>query len=468
MKFWTSLRCLALCLALLVCFAGCGDGAVETTDPTEETQPPVDPRVLYEAARQAVESAPNLRLVISMEEQRTVGDETYTQSSNTVASYTGLNTEAFAAAVEENLTFGTYENIYKTFYFGGTAYAQIMDYAFSSPMTVAEFSALQIPAMPLDADLYETVTYQTGLSGTTIYFSDSTALESWITKPAQLELVSAEGTALVSKSGALLSSAYSASYKMGEVSFSLSVTVTVSTPENLDLTSQYPEELSAAAPIRTFTAPRSLLQAVGDICATHNLTASYTESLFCEAADSIRKQQVQVSTQGADDSFSATVDYTATLTNYAGMSSTNTQQETFADGAYTYSLNGSKPTVLQTVTVQQMRTYCEDTVLSALLSIDYLSGAELTDNGTTYTLQFTGTEAMAEDLCDSIYTMLNMDLDSTADSYQTNRIGGYLTIDKATGLPIGAGIFLTRTHVIGGASYTMTYEMNETISLPVQ
>ena len=457
-----------LCIAMLLCLLGCNTQSPEVTDPTEESQPPADPRTVYTNARQFINYAPNLRLVISGTEIRTVGSETYTKSTNAVASYAGLRTDALSAVVEENLTFGTYENTYKTYYFDGIAYAQTMDYAFSNTMTAEEFMAIQIPAVLLDASLYGAVTTETSLAGTTLRFSDPSALEGWVSKPADMELISAEGTALIGKTGKLLSSTYSAQYTVGQVEYTLTVSVTISTPVSLDLSESYPPELAAATPISQFTAPRLLLQAVGDICATQNLSAEYAEILDCEAADSIRKQQVQVTTQGFGDSFAAMVDYTATLTNYAGLTDVNTQQETFENGAYTYSLNGSKPTVLQSVTVEQMRTYCEDTVLSALLSIDYLSGTELTDNGDTYTLRLAGTEAMAEDLCDSIYTMLNMDLDSTADSYKTDRIGGYLTVDKATGLPVGAGICLTRTHVIGGASYVMTYELDETIKLPDQ
>ena len=425
----------------------------------------MDPRMLYETAREAISSAANLRLVISIEEQRTVDGETYTQSSNTVASYAGWNTNNPAAVVEENLTYGTYENAYKTFYLDGTGYAQIMDYAFSTPMTVAEFHALQPPAILLNPALYGTITGETTLSGTTLRFSDPSALESWITKPAQLQLVSAEGTALINKNGRLLSTNYRAEYMMGEIAFSFTVSVTISTPETLDLTDLFPDELAAATPISCFTGPRRLLQAVGDICDSRYLSASYTETLSCEAADSIRKQQVQVSAIDKDENLSAIVDYIATLTNSAGTSSVNTQKEVFQNGTYAYSINTSKLNIVPDVTAQQMRTYCEDTVLSALLSIDYLAGVQLTDNGNSYKLQFSGTEAMAEDLCDNIYTVLNLDLDSSADSYTTNRIGGYLTVDKFNGLPLEAGIYLTRTHVIGGASYTTSYEICETILL---
>ena len=328
MKLRTRLCYLLLCLAFFVCFAGCGDQTPDTTDPTEETLPPVAPNVLFATARQAVDAAANLRLVISMEETRTIGSETYTQAANTVASYTGLDTDTPSAAVDENLTFGTYTNNYKTFYLDGMAYAQTMDYAFSAEMSAEAFLAGQIPAILLDASLYQSITAEESSSGTTIRFSDPDRLESWVIRSRDLQFVSAEGTALVNKSGTLLSTSYTARYLMGDIPFSLSVSVTVSTPKAMDLSGQFSDELAVATPIEHFDAPRNLLQAVGDICATQNLSAGYTETLYCQAADSIRKQQVQVSAQGSGSSFSAVVDYTAVLTNYAGLSETNTQTET--------------------------------------------------------------------------------------------------------------------------------------------
>ena len=464
MRLLTKLLCLLLCLSLLVCFAGC-EQTPDATEPPLETQPPVDPQVLYANARQAVVSASDLRLVISMEEQRSVGEVTYVQSANTIATYSGLHSEDFSAVIEESVTFGTYENNYKSYYVGGIAYSQILDYAFSSAMTAEDFLAGQIPAALVDASLYGKLTDTVGVTGTTLHFTEPTALESWVSTPQEAQLITAEATAMINKAGRLLSTGYRAEYKVGETVYQLTITVTVSTPNSVDLSGEIPDTLASAVPISCFSAPRLLLQAVGDICATQDFTAAYAETLYCEAADSIRKQQVQVSTQGADDNYTASLDYTTTLTNYAGKSEVNTQKETYEKGIYTYSRNDSVPTILQNVTVQQMRTYCEDTVLSALLSIDYLAGAELIDNGDTYKLQLTATEAMAEDLCDSIYLILNIDLDATAESYSTRSIGGYLILDKDTGLPMEACISLSRTHVLSGASYSMTYELRETIVL---
>ena len=205
MKSLTKLCLIFLCIAMLLCLFGCYTQTPDVTDPTEESQPPADPRTVYTNARQLINYAPNLRLVISGTEIRTVGSETYTRSTNAVASYAGLHTDTPTAVVEENLTFGTYENVYKTYYLDGTAYAQIMDYAFSNTMTAEEFMAGQIPAILLDASLYGTITEETGLAGTTLRFSDPSALEGWVAEPAKLELISAEGTALISKAGKLLS-----------------------------------------------------------------------------------------------------------------------------------------------------------------------------------------------------------------------------------------------------------------------
>ena len=464
MKFSTSLTCILLCFMMLLGLSGCQENTAPT-EPDDETLPPVDPRTMYAAARLEIDNAPNLQLIISMEQQRTVGNETYSHQVNALASYAGLHTDSLSAIIEENFSFGTYDGTYGTFYKDGQAYAQTMGFTFSTPMSADTFLTEQLPAILLDASLYSTVSTETTSVGTTIRFANSGSLERWLADPSEVQFISAEGTAVLNKNGKLLSTSYTAQYLTGEVSHSLTVSVSVSIPTTADLSEKFPQDLDSATLISHFAAPRTLLAAVGDICATQNLSGSYTETLYCEAADSIRTQQVNILSQGIGAELYASVDFATTLTNYAGNAVTNTQTETYKDGVYTYSINGNKPTVLQNATAEQMRTFCEDTILSSLLTIEYLANAQIVDNGDTYTLQFTGTETMAETLCDSIYTILNLDLDATAQSYATNKIGGYLTLDKVTGLPLEAGIFLTRIHVIGGSSYTMTYQLDETISL---
>jgi len=464
MKFSIRLTSILLCLMVLVSLAGCQDNTA-VTEPDDGTLPPVDPKTMYAAARLEIDNSPDLQLIISMEQQRTVGDETYSHQVNALATYSGLHTDSLSAIIDENFSFGTYDGTYSTFYKDSVAYSQTMDFAFSTPMAADTFLAEQLPAILLDASLYSTITAETTSVGTTIRFANSGSLERWLADPSEVQFISAEGAAVLNKNGKLLSTSYTAKYLTGEVTHCISVSVSVSIPASNELSLQFPQTLDTATTILHFQTPRLLFAAVGDICATQKLSGSYTETLYCEAADSIRKQQVNILSQGIGAELYASVDFATTLTNYAGNAETNTQTELYENGIYSYSMNGGKPTVLQNVTAEQMRTYCEDTILSALLSIDYLGGAQLVDNGETYTLKLTGTEAMADALCDSIYTILNLDLDETAQSYTTNKIGGYLTLDKVTGLPLEAGIFLTRIHVIGGSTYTMTYQLDETISL---
>ena len=113
-----------------------------------------------------------------------------------------------------------------------------------------------------------------------------------------------------------------------------------------------------------------------------------------------------------------------------------------------------------------MRSYCESSVLSALFPFAYLKDVRVAEEGNLYTLHFTGTDALANALCASIYESLQSgNLDSFAESFSTEVIAGYLTIDRFTGLPVKAGMAVTRTHIIGGIYYKLTYKLDSDITL---
>ena len=65
----------------------------------------------------------------------------------------------------------------------------------------------------------------------------------------------------------------------------------------------------------------------------------------------------------------------------------------------------------------------------------------------------------------SIYSIFNANLDTYAESYTTPTAGGYLYIDKESGLPVALGIELERVHVSGEVSYPLTYELDQTMQL---
>ena len=456
MKLRTKLTAAILCLAALLCLFGCNETPVDT----EPTLSVADIVAAYETACKPLAESATQHLTVTSSEQRTVGGETYTEKVSGTAYYKDLGKDTFSAGVNVTLTNGAYENAYSELYVAGTAYAQVAETAFSAIMTQEEFLSRQIPAILLEGDLYSTVTTET-VEGKTLYrFTDAAKLESWVTNCDTATLVSAGGVATVDENGAVTEMTYEASYTCGATEYTLSVTVCPTLePELVEYAA--PEK---STPLAFFDAPRLLLRAAGDIYTAKSITGSYSESLYSQAASIVRTQSAQIDTWGEGDSFMAATSYTASLTNYTGTATVNTQTETFRDGSYSYSTNGADP-VKSDVTAEQMREYCESSVLSAFFTLDALSAAEMTDTGDFYQVTFRGTEAAATGLCSSIYSILGVDLDGYADSFTTKEISGYMTVDKHTGLPTAAGMSMERIHIISNVAYSLTYQLDQAVYL---
>ena len=456
MKLRTKLTAALLCLVALLCLFGCNNTPADTEPPLSVA----DIIATYETAGKPIAESATQHLTITSQEQRTVGGETYTEKVSGTAYYKDLGKDTFSASVDVTLLNGTYENKYSELYVGGTAYAQVMDRAFSAAMTKDEFLARQIPALLLDGKLYRTVITEQ-VEGKTLYrFSDADKLESWVTNCDTTTLSSAEGVATVDENGVLTEMTYKASYTCGAADYTREVTVAVTT-EPTDKGIVAPAESTS---LTFFDAPKLLLRAAGDIYTAKSISSSYSENLYSQAAAIIRTQSAQIDTWGAGESFMASTDYTASLTNYTNTANVNTQKETFRDGVYSYSTNGAEP-VKSDVTAAQMRSYCEDTILSAFFTIDALSAAELTDTGDFYCISLHGTDAAANKLCSSIYSILGVDLDGYAASYTTDDISGYVTIDKHTSLPTAAGMTMARTHMISNVAYSLTYQLDQSVNL---
>ena len=456
MKLRTKLTAALLCLVALLCLFGCNN----TPADTEPTLSVAEIVASYEAICKPLAESATQQLTITSQEQRTVGGETYTEKVTGTAYYKDLGKDTFSASVDVTLLNGTYENKYSELYVNGTAYAQVMERAFSAIMTQDEFLERQIPAILLDGKLYQTVITEQ-VEGKTLYrFSDAAKLESWVTNCDSATLSSAEGVATVDENGVLTEMTYTAAYSCGATEYTLAVTVCPSTEPAL-------VEYAAPAestPLTFLDAPRLLIKAAGDIYTSKAITGSYSEHLYSQAAAIDRTQSAQIDIWGEGDSFMAATSYIASLTNYTNTATVNTQKETFRDGSYSYSTNGGEP-VNSDVTAEQMRSYCEQTILSAFFTIDSLSGAELADTGDFYYITFKGTDAAATRLCSSIYSILGVDLDGYAESFTTKDISGYMTIDKHTGLPTAAGMSMERSHMISNVAYSLTFRLDQSVNL---
>lgn len=465
MKIWTRFLALMLCVCLLLSLIGCSKDSQQVSVPDTEPLSDADVRALYASARQPVDAAANLSMNMQYTQSRGVGAEAYTEQIAATAAYTGLGTGSMEALINENLTIGTYEAQYTQSYMDGAAYCQVSGCSFTTPMSADEFLADQIPAVLLDASLYGSLSCETTEEGTVITFAKASSLEGWAEECTQAELILASGTATLDTNGVLTATTYHAEYSLSATVYTLDVSVTVTLPKKQILRIQQPEYLSDCTALTCFRAPRMLLQVVGNVYSSQAMTGSTSEMLYCEVASAFRTQLIQIDTYGSGDDFMAKTDYTVSLTDYANNTVSNTKTETFRNGVYSYTANNSGAGTQSGITAQQMRTYCEDALLAALFTPNYLADAVLTDTGDFYYLTFRGTDAFAEDLYDKVYSILQMDLDGYAPNYTTDEASGYLTVNKYTGLPTAMGLYLSRSHVIDKVSYKTTYQLDQSLNL---
>ncbi len=460
-----------LLLLALLAFPGCSEKpAVETTVSTEPSIPitqPADPLEMLADARDAVSQAAAVALDIQLLETRTMGEEIFRRSSSIDAVYSGLGTRSLEALVEETLSLGSYTAQYTQSYIGGKAYAMADNVSFVSELTPEEFLACQIPALLFDPGLYAApdVSGEEG-AGYTYSFTDATGFESWLELPADAVLTAAEGSARLDASGMLEENGYILSYTIGDTACTLEITVALSYPSQPDITARQPEYPEDCVPLTSYTAPRLLLQATGSISAIQDMSCIQTETIYCEAAALVRTQQLKLDVCGSGKDFMAQADYTVSLTDYTNTATTNTQVETFRDGKYQYSINGADPVTQDGITQAQMRAYCEESILALVLSTENIAGIEIVDTGDFYCLQMTCVDSASDAIFDSIFQLLNLDLDIMSESFTTDTGTAYLTVSKLTGLPTAMGYRFSRSHVIDSVTYRTTYQVDQSLSMP--
>lgn len=461
---------LLLCLSLLLILGGCSLGGTdETTLPTEtvpETTAPIDGGAVYSGACETLFSASDIAVHYTYDQRRTVAGETFTENRTGTASYDNYGSNTLEALVSETLTYGGYSAQYIESFLSGDAYCRVSNTNFQCPMTAAEFTARQIPAQLLDSGLYGSIAAETVEDTTVITFKNAACLESWVTGAADAQLTAASGTATVDATGKLSAATYHAEYTLNTTAYVLDVSITLETPEKLSLSAQQPVYPMDCPQLSDLDIPRYLLRVVGDVYGSGAVSASYTDTLISAAFSSIRTQTGNYIASGSGDSLDAEISTQVTLTDFAGSSTSNSQQITFRDGQYTNTINGSEVTTDGSVTAEQVRTNVEDSILSAMLTLDAITSGELTDTGDFLCIRFTATDSYTSTLCANIYTLFGINLDSFAQSYTTDSAGSYLTIDKYSALPTAMGISLSRSHVIDNVSYTLTYQKDQAIQLP--
>lgn len=473
MKRIIALLAILILLGSLFGLTGCeADEPIDTTVPTVETTAPTEPAPTLSAADRYAESLkkldmnPSLVLTYTYTLTRTVAGETFTEKRVGTASYAGLQSTDMSALINEELTYGTYSTRYYQSYLSGSAYCRVNNSSFACPMTSSQFRAQQLPAALMDEALYGSVTSETAEDGTTFTFREPTMMESWVSHHDSAQWTAAYGTARLNAEDKLVSSTYHAEYTVGSADYVLEVSMEVAAPSNLDFSAEQPVYPENCPQISDLSIPRYLLQVVGDVYTADAITVTCTDTVYSEVFSTIRNQNSSFNTFGSGDDFMAAINTQVTVKDYTGIPTVNSQSILFRDGVYSYSINGGEPVTDPATTADTVRTGCEDSILSSLMGMGAIAGAEIQDHGDLIYIRFTGTKEFADGLCASIYNLFTMNLDSYAASYTTDDISGYLTINKYTGLATAMGLSLSRHHVIDNVSYALTYQLDQAVMLP--
>lgn len=460
----------ALLLLLAALFLTACQQPQNPTNPSQDSAAPTQvltPAQRYENAYQAVKTAQKLALTYQYTESRTVEKQIFSHSATGTALYENLDTPRLQALIQEKLTYGAYDTEYTQSYISGVGYAQSGGGSFTTDLSPAEFLSYQIPGALLNASLYADMSHTENPDGSVSYqFSQPSGLEQWLPLPENARLIDAKGWAVLSGQGQLQESTYQLQYTLGAIPYSLEVKSVISPAEDGALSQLQPQYPADCVKLEVFWAPRMILQTVGNIYAATDLTCVQNQAAYCEASSIIRNQQLQLDVAGSGSDFMAQADYSVSVTNYTGTPSVNTQRETFLNGKYFYSLNGGEPVNKDSVSAQQMRTYCEDLILNSLPTLASVRSATLTDAGEFYCLQFTCDKDLSDSVFSELFQLLGLNLDSWAQSISTETPTAYLTVSKNTGLPQTIGQSFSRTHVIDNVSYCTTVQKDQTLTLP--
>lgn len=454
-----------LLLVLVLGLFGC-TSTEEAAGTTEDTSPTatVPAQVIYSKALQDVQQAKNLVLTYQYTQNRIVGADTFTTSISGTDSYAGLSSEGMQIVVDQDISFGTYTAQYTELYGSGKAYVMVNDCEFAKEMTGEEFIARQFPSILLDTSLYQSVTMEDVGNTTIITFSDAMAPESWEADPACVSLVSASGTMVLDQSGKLSTYTYCTTYTWGAATYKTEITMDVSVLFGSPIGDDHPGYPEEYVTLSSLDVPKLLLRSVGDIFTAQSFTSQVNQLVNSAALDLVRSDYNTYSISGSGNKLVASADYQVTLSDYRGATSTSTQSDRYENGIFTRISNGNAP-VETTETPEVIRIKWENNVLNGLFALTYLSDATITETDDFYYLDFSGNDAYCDTISASLNTIFASDLDSLSSSYSNTQAGGYLTINKQTGLPTSMGMSFARTHVLYGVYYPLTYQLDQGLCL---
>ena len=439
---------------------------ITQNDTTKELPQISNPDTIYLDSLTTIASAQDLMLNISRTQESILGSNVFVESSVQMLSYAGLGTENMRASLNETLTIDQHNVTITEYFSDGIGYVTVNDGQFCGEISAEDYQKRFAPAILMDASRYHSIVgYDTGTCYQ-IEFSKPQNAEQWAFE-INTAIENAKGTAFVSYDGQLLGSTYTLSYKRGQTRVRLTYNVDV---EILSAEINAPADTAQFRKIEYIDGPRMLERATGYLMQADNVSAKYTDSIYCEAFGDRREQEVSLYTANIDDKWSALVQTKTNLTNDTkiGAESTLLKTETFTDGTYRSITGGSESTENADITSKDMQTYCKNLLIGTVMLPEDISGIRMEETEDRIRLVFSADESFAAKLSANICQMLYQEPDllhSISQSNTTNSLQGYLEFDRGTFFPTGSGINYDGTYNVEGMPYGVGFYAGQTYDI---
>ncbi len=423
----------------------------ETPETQSNTSLPLTPSRLYLQAVDEIDG--DFLVTVSCRADMIVGD-VRTQTTESTVHFNNFGTDKPVITADTAIIIDKYRIDTHTFFGNNTGYVSVADGAFYGEMTAQEYCFRYAPSCILDAELYKVISSQTGKNDMTIVFSEPTACEAWAA-PNGAILIEALGSATL-VDGKLTQSTYSVTYQLGTVThrreYQASFTVcddVISLPE----ADAYTEVSAPEAAVL-------LEQAYGYLMAAPALSANITDSILCQTFGDELSRSVELHTSEDDENFKASLNISMQQKNSSrgGEVTQKKQSVVYENGVYTMVIDDGEPSSKTTITPGYMQSYCQDYLVGTILMPKEVSGIQVVETEDTYTYHFT---SVSDELASRIRQRASQDLYGEGglleNLYTTETLGGYLTVEKDSGVPIASGISYTGTHLFDGNPYQLVF-----------
>jgi len=426
-----------------------------------------NPAEIYDSAVSKLNSKEQVYYRISGAKSFSIADSTITEEFVRNVVVQGLGTETPFISIDETLSIGDYDIILFDTYYDQKEYLTIQGVSFFAPMTLDSFTARQIPLLTIDSSLYANISGERTAKQSVITFQNAQAVEPWVSN-TPTSLVSAYGTVYLDNAGNLTASEYTAEYTCERTTFHLRISVEILSDEVPEMITP---DTSGFQEVSSITTPLQLEKACGYLLSAERISADYTDKIACQAFGDERIQAVHLETDNSN-TFNALMDTKVTASNSskAGVVSTTTKAEVFQDNIYSIATNGEGPIINAEVTLETMKGHCETQLIGTIVLPQYISTITHTDTDEVCYIAFNATEEFAQVLideaCNTLYQTPAV-LNNMADTYQTNAISAYITLDRVTGFPISSGFNYLGTFTISSLPYTLSFTAEQNYTLPI-